>query len=217
MLFRHGLAGLAHKAAASAASTDDFNRADEALNDNANWTRVVGAGSTDKFGIVSNVLRGGDSTTGGTGVQLHGDTRANDQYCQMRYNNVSGGADNTRIGPTVRCTAGATTMDGYAAFWQYNTTTTGDWYLRLFKWTDGDFGTFLGEYNFGDTAPSNTDILKLKAIGTTISVDHDTGGGFVERISVTDADHASGFAGVNTRVDTAAFWMEADDWEAGDI
>lgn len=217
MILKHGLAGLTHKATASAASTDNFNRADEALDANANWTRITGAGTADRFGIVSNVLRGGDSALNGSGVQLHGDTRANDQYCQMTYNNVSGGADNTRIGPMVRCTAGATTVDGYAAFWQYNTTTTGDWYLRLFKWTDPNFGTFLGEYNFGDTAPSGTDILKLKAIGTTISVDHDTGGGFVERISVTDSDWASGSAGVYMRNDTNTSWMEADDWEAGDI
>ena len=217
MILKHGLAGLTYKAAASAASTDDFNRADEALDANANWTRVVAIGSTDKFGIVSNVLRGGDSSTSGQGLQLHGDTRANDQYAQIVYKAYNGGAADTRIGITVRCTVGATSLDGYVAFWENNTTKTPDWKLRLFTWNDPDFGVFVAEYNFGDTAPSDGDILKLKAIGTTISVENDTGSGFVERISVTNSDHASGSAGVYTRATTIGHWMEGDDWEAGNI
>ena len=201
--------------------TDAFTRADEALTDSANWTALY---EDSEMNVVGNKVRSGGIVAGGTGtyVAAHANTRTADQYAQIEYSDYVGGTggENVRIGVVCRATAGGVTINGYSAWWRHEAGPTQPtvWTIVLNTHTDASpYGAQLAQYNVSDTEPNPGDAIRLKCIGTTISVEVDEGAGFVEQISVTNTDHASGAAGIYGRPEAYPKYMEGDNWEAGDI
>jgi len=200
--------------------TDDFNRADQPLTNSASWTALY---EGSEMNVVSGKVQAGGVVGGGTGTYAaaHVDTRTADQYAQIEYSDYVGGTggENVRIGVVCRATVGGSTFNGYSAWWRHEAGPTQPtvWTIVLNTHTDvSPFGAQLAQYNVSDTEPEVGDAIRLKCVGTTISVEVDEGAGYVERISVTNSDHSSGSAGIYGRPEDYPKYMTGDNWEAGD-
>lgn len=82
--------------------------------------------------------------------------------------------------------------------------------------TRGAAGTYVTDTAIGGTSANTFYTVKIEAIGTTIKVYVDTGGGLTERISVTDATYSSGKPALRSVTGSVANMLEFDDFECTD-
>lgn len=82
--------------------------------------------------------------------------------------------------------------------------------------TRGAAGTYITDTAIGGTSANTFYLVKIEAAGTTIKVFVDTGGGLVERISVTDATYSSGKPAIRSVTGSVANMLEFEDFECSD-
>lgn len=109
---------------------------------------------------------------------------------------VGTGAAN-KMGPAVRMAADGTRT------WYYCWLDTNNTTLRLTR-IIATVATNLASYNFASAQTSSTFSVRIKAVGTTISVEVDEGSGFVEQMSVTDVMIATGCPGIHAQANVAS-------------
>lgn len=164
-------------------ASDNFNRANANPLD-GNWTN----GTSSGMAIVSNAAAGG--TASSNRAFWNGDLFANDHYSQCISPTISDG------GPAVRCSTG---NNYYGLYIQGSQ-------LKIEKFVSGS-ATLLGSaYSY---TPTTSEVFKLTAVGTTISVYAND----VFLFSRTDSALASGAAGMHTYGTTTRL----DNWEGGDV
>lgn len=190
--------------------TEAFTRgSNEALETSANWSVLYDEGNYAADIIASSdVLRMGmDGGTYDDGAHEYTGSLNNNQYALIAYSGTSGTPTYKYAGVMVRASNGGSGLNCYSANFSYNS----GWTIDLKEFNTGSFVS-LGSHSHTPTAG---DVIRLLANGTTISVDLDTGGGFSTVISVTDATHSSGSAGVQSGCSGAAEYIEVDDFECG--
>ncbi|MGB0971912.1 MAG: hypothetical protein ACPGVG_13270 [Mycobacterium sp.] len=159
------------------AFTDDFNRANEDLEDSADWT--LADGSAGALTIVSNEVNSPGTNTG-----YHcPDQGDDDHYAQAKL--VKTGANNWLC---VR-------QDGWRNWYGIRASGTA---LQIYRRTNGSFSSSLGSWS----GLAAGDVLKIEAEGTTIKA-YVNG---VERISITDSTHTTGRQGLTAYSGTGAVW-----------
>lgn len=168
-------------------ATDTFNRADGAIG--ANWTGLD-VGIT--FNVTSNEAKPSGTadlaTTRYTGVAF-----PNDQWAQVSIGTIVEATSDNGAGPIVRGQAG-----GNIYFLQGNAVET-----RVYKRVSG------GYTKLGSDGPSiaTGDVLKLQAVGTTITATKN--GVSICGSPITDSDIASGNAGMWDAASTAQATLDS--------
>ena len=218
MLLKHGLAGLTHKAGGGVVFSDNFNRTNEALEASANWNeRFVEGGTT--WDIVSNAARCNPPTgTNLEGTQSIAAALANNCYAIGEYSGDSGTlASNTAFACVIlRYGLSGSDNTGYSA--EIRHLSDNSWEVRAGILTTGVWpGAYVAANWVIPGGPSVGDRVRLNCNGTTISVDYDDGGGWVERITGTDATHASGDGAIGGMGSAAGRWIGFDSVEFGNL
>lgn len=182
--------------------TDDFNRSNSSSL-GSNWT--AHGGTDGQLGITSNKMSGDGSATNPAGDVYVG-TFGNDQFSQITGMVISaGGGSGYWVGVTVR--GDSTGQNGYRAIYFWNAATP---IVRLYKRVSGTFTQLGSDYTIpgGNGGLSTSDVLRLEAVGTTITA-YLRG---VVAVQVTDSTYTSGSIGL------MAFGLPtADDWQGGDL
>jgi hypothetical protein len=178
------------------AITDDFNRSD-AGSLGANWVNLNGGGQ-----IVSNAARPTTQNIKNVVRRAESSFPAA-QYAQAKIEVISG-AEPCQGGLVVRaqdasnyyfCIIGTTSME-----------------LRKYV---AAAETFLADWANAFTAATFY-TTKIEAIGTTIKVYVDTGGGLSERISFTDSALSTGYPGIFFSPGASSGFGDCDDFECTD-
>jgi hypothetical protein len=185
------------------AFSDNFNRANGALSASANWDGIIPG--TEGIQISSNTvyLRGSGAYVCHDRVATGAYTFSGDQGASATFTTV--GSNTSGIG--ARLTTGTgTNMSGYGV--EVKTTQ-----VELFSYVNWNYshlaaGPSRNTIGSWVNAISANDVITIKCIGTTISVEVNG----TERISVTDSDHSSGQPGLYTNTN-AGSWNYVDDFE----
>src|SRR6478736_6421831 len=165
--------------------TDDFNRADAGTL-GANWVDLDAG-----FGIVSNAAQGGS----GEAVSYYNAVVGDDQYSKVVW---IGNGNVHSVGVRI----GAGPVGYFLSFLAGGT----EWRIKINGWA-GSGADIAGGTT---TAPVATDVIEIRAVGTTISA-YKNG---VLLGSGTDSTYTSGRVGIGGYlVDVPAF----DSWEGGDF
>jgi hypothetical protein len=155
---------------------DSFQRANEnPLSNGGNWTTVTSENANQ---IVSDVCEG-STASARNGSYFSGIAWPNDQYAEITLAGALGSG--AAVGVIARCAAAAETYF-YALIANGGTLTLN----HMLAGSSHATGTVNG------FSPVAGDILRIQAIGTTISAWYNG----VQQISVTDANIASGSAGL---------------------
>jgi len=174
--------------------TDNFNRADGGPG--AGWTNQSGG----VWEIVSNEVRPTDDFATCLLVRTES-SFPNDQYAQIRLKYSSAAADKPLNQIACR-------VDGSGNGYQVQLDSTG---LTLFRAAGG---TYLTDTPVSGLTADTFYPVKIEAIGTTIKVYMDTGGGLTERISHTDATYSSGKPAIRCASGSVANMQMFDDFES---
>lgn len=186
--------------------TDDFNRANGNLSAGANWDGQHPGGSAAGLVISSNTvyLRGGASYSGSCLVAAGAYAFSDKHTAQVTL--TTAGTD--QWGILVRATfPSGTKLSGYGL----RVAATGIYLYEFSGWAYSYLAGAPTRNAIGSwvSAISITDVIKLEAQGTTIKAYVNS----VERISVTDAVHASGRPGIYVN-SAAGTFNYVDDFEA---
>jgi hypothetical protein len=185
--------------------TDDFNRANEALDASANWRDGVFFRSC---GIVNNQVRGASGTNRffpAMGVWI-GDTFPNDQYAEATINADLSGVPAEAAGILVRFTGDGSGATEKCYFCVIQNTAVNQ--LQVFKF-DRTSGT--GILVLQGSVFSDGDTVRLEAVGSTLTV-------YVNGASVittSDSEFTAGQPGVC--VATNSIRVSVDNFEAGEV
>lgn len=189
------------------AFSDDFNRANGVLSGSADWDGIIP--TTEGINISSNTvyLRGGSLYGCHDRIAVGTYSFPTDQGSQVTMVTVNGNS----TGNGARLSTGTgTNMNGYGVE-IYATK------LELYSYVDWNYSALAG-------APSRnligtwtnaivaTDVITLKCVGSTISVEHNG----TSRISVTDTDHSAGQPGLFTS-SSGLSWNYVDDFLGLDL
>ena len=209
MLFKPGFLKAAD-AGAPPSVTDDFNRADENLDDDAAWT--LRHGTDTVLQVVSNELE--SSATGGSDALVTNSVSlSDDQKVTITVTGATeaGGEDIT--GPIIRWTAGGNDRQCFAL----NFDIEGD-FIRVLN--GATYGVLSGPVTFataesqsGETASYPFD-LTLEAIGTQLRVY--LNGSEITGLAVTSSAHTTGLAGMFTLFADGSNTTQMDDFLAED-
>lgn len=163
--------------------TDNFTRANEDPLGNGHWSKIPGWDNNLK--IASNTLVNHvESVYEGAYWSDNAVTFNDNQYSVITINSGA----NAYRGLWVRLT-GTSSVDGYMA--QLNSAAQS---ANIFSYSAGVQGSSIGSTTSLNQAAGVR--YRLKAQGTTITLDEDAGGGWVNKITATNADHASGRPGI---------------------
>lgn len=190
------------------AYTDDFNRANELLEANAKWSKLI---TTDQqANIVSNQLVISTATTAASNAYYeYLETLTNDQYAELEYLSDTVSTTNTGVfSMLVRAFHDGSGLDGYLCQGRKNNNA---YAIRIFR-LDNGAATLLGsEYSW---TPSANDVVRLEASGTSIQAKLN---GSVVVGPVTDATYSGGFAGIGTYAQVSGQTMTVDNFECGNL
>lgn len=174
-----------------------FDYTENPISDGGNWTAVNGI---PMLANGSNI--NGSSNSGGTGGYNCSRTTvalADDQRAKLTLTGLTANS----MGPLVRC-FGSSGINGYYA----EAGGTAD-KIDLYDWA-ANTPTLIGTWSKGSDL-NNGDTVEIQAEGTTIRVLYND----VEVISVTDATHSSGDAGVFKYQSGSA--IQGTDFECGNV
>lgn len=188
------------------AFSDDFNRANGPLDGSANWDGDF-PGGNNGIQISANTvyLRPGGLYAGSCLVNTGAATLSSEQGASCTHTTV---VAVTLAGPCVRCVQGTGTMSGYGA--EVNSAN-----IKLWKYTGWNYNGLSGapsRIQLGSTYTAtinNNDIVTIKAVGTTITVDVNG----TTRITATDSTYNTGQPGVFVTSSGSSF-QYIDDFEA---
>lgn len=187
--------------------SDDFNRANEALETSANWTQIFATNSS--FDVVSNALDFTSTLGAASSLQTAtGATLSNDQYGELKIASITNAGGNVVIGVTARDTStGAGTSRNFY-YWSYNHES-GNNLLELRTCVGGSFTTIDSS---AQTLAAN-DVLRIECEGTTIR--GKVNGALV--CSGTNSDHTSGDVGIYGYQQDTGSSSTSDDFSCGDM
>jgi pectate lyase len=175
---------------------DNFDRADSGSL-GADWTNVTGTCQ-----ILSNAAR--PATQFARCIARRSESAfPADQYAQAKIEVISG-AESCQGGLVVRA------QDSSNYYYCVIGTTS----IELRKFVSGG-DTFLNDWANAFTAATFY-TAKIEAIGTTVKVYVDTGGGLTERISVTDSSLSTGYPGIFFSPNASSGFGDCDDFECTD-
>ena len=174
--------------------TDNFVRANEnPLSNAGKWKKIP---TWDNLQIVSNALRVNTADTYSGAYWDNTIPISNDQYASVTCSDATG----SYYGMGVRLDNAA--LNGY--FFQTNALNAAAGYIH--KYTNGVQSTLVTM----STLSKATGVkYRIKAVGTTITVDENTGAGWVQKGTATDASFTSGRVGVfeySSVVDHITYW-----------
>ena len=183
-------------------ATDDFNRANSSSL-GANWSVQVGSSSAG-IGVDSNQVYIDAGAT--VFVYYNAVLPPDDQYCQAKF--IETGTNTDRWAVAVRAQSGA--ASGY--YGGRNQSSFGTYELRIWK-RDAAGPTLTSLAVEASSSLAVNDVIKLEVSGTTFNL-YVNG---VFRLTATDSQFASGYAGLSIRQASGTNTLPVlDDWEVGD-
>lgn len=186
-----------------ASVADDFERPDENLEADANWT----AGTDHTAGnaqVVSNQLQF-SGTSLSTAFVIHGTSLNDDQWAEMEFVSVNT-VSVTEAAVLCRCSDSGSGLNGYGA--EYLPATS---QVRVSRWTNGGRNT---RETISSITLTAGDVLRIEANGTTQRA-------YVNGSPIgtgsTDANHTSGTGGVYSIMNNASDSMTWDNFDVGNV
>ncbi len=180
---------------------DSFQRANEnPLSNGGNWTTVTSENANQ---IVSDVCEGSTASARNSSF-FSGIAWPNDQYAEITLAGAPG--NSAAVGVIARCAAAAETY----------------FYALMTNNGAGNFALTLNHRLAGSSHATGTvngfspvagDVLRIQAIGTTISAWYNG----VQQISVTDANIASGSAGLYNQPSSTLSGAQISRWDGGNF